>query len=85
MKFDVCGRFQIEARREAGRWVAHRLAPDRRMRIAELAIPGEIQTPHEIARYRAIWTTCITRPRVRVKPYPSSRTSIVHGPFRLAT
>ena len=28
-----------------------RLAPGRRMRITEFAIPGEIQTSHEIARY----------------------------------
>jgi len=51
MKFDVYGRFQVEVCREAGRWVAYRLAPGTRLRITELAIPGEIQTSHEIARY----------------------------------
>ena len=51
MKFDVYGRLQIEVRREAGHWVAYRLAPGKRMRITEFAIPGEIQTAQEIARY----------------------------------
>jgi hypothetical protein len=51
MKLDVYGRFQIEVCREAGHWVAYRLAVGKRMRITELVIPEEIQTVQEIARY----------------------------------
>ncbi|HEY7888911.1 MAG TPA: hypothetical protein VIC29_11880 [Steroidobacteraceae bacterium] len=51
MKFDVYGRFRIEVRRENGQWVAYRIAPGKRVRINNLAIPEEIQTPAEIARY----------------------------------
>lgn len=51
MKFDVYGRFQIEVAREADRWVAYRIAPGKRTRITDLAIPGEIETPQELARY----------------------------------
>jgi hypothetical protein len=51
MRFDVYGRFQIEVRKEAGQWVCYRIALGKRRRIHELAIPGEIQTPQEIARY----------------------------------
>lgn len=51
MKFDVYGRFQVEVRREEDRWVAYRLAAGKRARITQFAIPGEIQTSQEIARY----------------------------------
>lgn len=51
MKFDVYGRFRVEVCRESDRWVAYRLTPGKRMRITEFAIPEELQTPHEIARY----------------------------------
>ena len=51
MKFDVYGRFQVEVCREAEGWVAYRLAPAKRLRITQFAIPGEIQTAEEIARY----------------------------------
>lgn len=51
IKFDVYGRFQIEVHREADVWVAYRIALGKRMRIDDLAIPGEIQTAQEIARY----------------------------------
>lgn len=51
MRFDVYGRFQVEVRREADRWIAYSIAPGKRSRLDNLAIPGEIQTPQEIARY----------------------------------
>ena len=51
MKFDVYGRFQVAVCREADRWVAYRLTSGKRTRITEFAIPGELQTSHEIARY----------------------------------
>lgn len=51
MRFDVYGRFQIEVSREAGHWVAYRVALGKRTRINSFAIPGEIQTSQEIARY----------------------------------
>ena len=51
MKFDVYGRFQVEVRREADQWIAYRIALGKRTRINNLAIPGEIQTCEEIARY----------------------------------
>lgn len=51
MRFDVYGRFQIEVRRETDRWVAYRIALGKRMRISNFAIPAEIRTPQEIARY----------------------------------
>jgi hypothetical protein len=51
MKFDVHGRFQIEVRREDDRWVAYHIAPGKRTKVHDLAIPQEIQTPGEIARY----------------------------------
>lgn len=51
MRFDVYGRFQLEVRREAGQWVAYRLALGKRARVVNLAIPEEIQSPQEIARY----------------------------------
>jgi len=51
MKFDVYGRFQLEVRRDAEQWIAYRIAPGKRRRVHDLAIPGEIQTAQEIARY----------------------------------
>jgi hypothetical protein len=42
MRVDVYGRYQLEIAREGGRWVAHRLAPGKRMRIPELAIPAHL-------------------------------------------
>jgi len=51
MKFDVYGRFRVEVCREADRWIAYRVAPGKRIRITEFAIPEEIQTSAEIARY----------------------------------
>jgi hypothetical protein len=50
MKFDVYGRFQIEVCREAGHWVAYRIALGKRTRI-NVVIPQEIQKSEEIARY----------------------------------
>jgi hypothetical protein len=51
VRFDVYGRFQVEVRREADQWVAYRIALGKRARINNLAIPGELQTAQEIARY----------------------------------
>jgi hypothetical protein len=51
MKFDVYGRFQIEVRREADRWIAYRISLGTRVRITGIAIPADLQTPEEIARY----------------------------------
>lgn len=51
MRFDVYGRFQIEVHREADVWVAYHIAPGKRVRINDLAIPGDIQKAREIARY----------------------------------
>lgn len=51
MKFDVYGRFQVEACWETDHWVAYRIALGKRTRISHFAIPAEIQTPTEIARY----------------------------------
>lgn len=51
MKFDVYGRFQIEVHREGDQWVAYRSALGKRMRVHNLAIPQEIQTPAEMAQY----------------------------------
>ncbi len=50
MKFDVYGRFQIEVCREADHWVTFRIDLGKRTRV-NIAIPGEIRTSHEIARY----------------------------------
>jgi hypothetical protein len=50
MKFDVYGRFQVEVRK-ADQWVAYRVALGKRMRITNVAIPGEIQTSQDMARY----------------------------------
>lgn len=50
MRFDVCGRFQIEVCSENGDWAAYRIALGKRTRI-NLAIPREIETAREIARY----------------------------------
>lgn len=49
--FDVYGRFQLEVCREDDSWVVYRTAPGKRMRVNNLAIPAEIRTPREIARY----------------------------------
>lgn len=51
MKFDVYGRFQVEVRWETDHWAAYGVAPGKRVRINNLAIPAEIQTAREIARY----------------------------------
>lgn len=51
MKFDVYGRFQVEVCREGDSWVAYQIALGKRTRITHLAIPQEIQTSVEIARY----------------------------------
>jgi hypothetical protein len=51
MKFDVYGRFQVEVCREDDSWVAYQVTLGKRMRISHLAIPQEIQTSAEIARY----------------------------------
>lgn len=51
MKFDVYGRFQIEVRREDNHWVAYQVALGKRTRVTTLAIPPEIHTSAEIARY----------------------------------
>ncbi len=51
MKFDVYGRFQIEVRREDDGWVAYQIALGKRTRVTLFAIPQEIQTSAEIARY----------------------------------
>ncbi len=50
MKFNVYGRFQVEVLRDADGWVAYRTALGKRTKI-QLAIPGDIRTPQEIARY----------------------------------
>lgn len=51
MKFDVYGRFQVEVRWEDDGWVAYRIAPGKRSKVTSFAIPREIQTSTEIARY----------------------------------
>jgi hypothetical protein len=51
MKFDVYGRFQIEVLREDDRWVAYQIAPGKRTKMTTFAVPQEIQTSAEIARY----------------------------------
>jgi hypothetical protein len=51
MKFDVYGRFQIEVHRKGDHWVAYQIALGKRTKVRNLAIPQEIQTPVEIARY----------------------------------
>jgi hypothetical protein len=51
VKFDVYGRFQVEVRREADAWVAYRIDLGKRARLHHIAIPGEIQTAPEIARF----------------------------------
>lgn len=51
MKFDVYGRFQIEVCREDDQWVAYQSALGKRTRVNNLAIPQEIRTPAEMARY----------------------------------
>lgn len=51
MKLDVYGRFKVEVRRETGRWVAYHIALGKRTRIDTVAIPADIQTAAEIARY----------------------------------
>lgn len=51
MKFDVYGRFQIEVCREGHGWVAYRLALGKRARIDALAIPCDIATSQDMARY----------------------------------
>ena len=51
MKFDVYGRFQIEVCREDGHWAAYRVGLGKRARIDSVAIPAEIRTAEEIARY----------------------------------
>jgi hypothetical protein len=51
MKFDVYGRFQVEVRREDDNWVAYQIALGKRTRVTHFAIPQEIQTAAEIARY----------------------------------
>jgi len=50
VKFDVYGRFQLEAAREGNMWVAYRLVPGKRIRADDLIIPSEIQ-PNVIATY----------------------------------
>jgi hypothetical protein len=51
MKFDVYGRFQIEVRREGHSWIAYRIALGKRTKVTTFAIPEEIQSSAEIARY----------------------------------
>ena len=51
MKFDVFGRFQLEVAREEGRWVAYKLAPDKRLKVPELAIPSTLASSSEISTY----------------------------------
>jgi hypothetical protein len=51
MRFDVYGRFKIEVWRETDHWVVCRVALGKRTRITEFAIPEEIRTAQEIARY----------------------------------
>ena len=70
MKFDVYGRFQVEVRRESDRWVAYRVTPGKRVRITEFAIPGEIQTSHEIARYLDDLYHEAARPGQSISPIP---------------
>jgi hypothetical protein len=40
MRVDVYGRFQLEIVREADRWTAYLLEPGKRIKLADLAIPG---------------------------------------------
>jgi hypothetical protein len=51
MKFDVYGRFEIEVRREENRWVAYQIALGKRTKVTAFAIPDDIQTSAQIARY----------------------------------
>ncbi len=39
MRVDVYGKFQLDIAREAGRWVAYRLEPGKRIKLSDLAIP----------------------------------------------
>lgn len=51
MKFDVYGRFHIEVRREDNSWVAYQITLGKRTKVTTFAIPEEIQTSAEMARY----------------------------------
>ena len=44
MRVDVYGRFQLEIVRENDRWVAYRLEPGKRIKLAELVIPGDLDS-----------------------------------------
>jgi hypothetical protein len=51
MKFNVYGHFEVEVRREDDHWVAYSIALGTRARIDNLAIPEDLHTPQDIARY----------------------------------
>lgn len=50
MRVDVYGRFQLEILRENERWVAYRLEPGKRIRLADLAIPADLDA-NEVAQF----------------------------------
>lgn len=50
MRFNIYGRFQLDVRREEGRWVAYRLTPGKRVLEDELLIPADVEEA-ELAVY----------------------------------
>lgn len=50
MRLDIYGRFQLDVVRENGRWVAFRVDPGKRTRLADLVIPPDLDDG-EIAQF----------------------------------
>ena len=50
LRVDVYGRFQLEILRENERWVAYRLEPGKRIKLADLVIPADLDAS-EVAEF----------------------------------
>jgi hypothetical protein len=69
MKFSVYGRFQLEVAREGGVWVVYRLAPGKRIRADDLAIPSSVSSD-EIGTYLDDMFHELSRPGRSVERIP---------------
>lgn len=71
MRVDVYGRFQLEILRENERWTAYRLEPGKRIRVPELAIPGDLDET-EVAQFLDDLYHEMSKPGLAIRVLPDA-------------
>jgi len=70
MRVDVYGRYQLEILRENERWVAYRLDPGKRVKLADLAIPADLDV-NEVAQFLDDLYHEMSKPGQSIRVLPS--------------